>query len=90
MVHLTSTSHHHVTVPYRKKAQVCHCESANCRGIIGGEKHTPLKSIISGRPGEQNVQPHTGTQALAYKGQKPSIVKCICIFSKIIIFMKKN
>ncbi|XP_028393284.1 histone-lysine N-methyltransferase SETD2-like isoform X2 [Dendronephthya gigantea] len=35
---------------YGKKAQVCYCESQNCRGIIGGEKHTPLKSIISGRP----------------------------------------
>ena len=41
---------------YRKKAQVCYCESQNCCGIIGGEKHTPLKSIISSRPGEHNFQ----------------------------------
>ena len=36
----------------RKKAQNCYCDSKNCRGIIGGEKHTPLKCIISGRAGE--------------------------------------
>ncbi|XP_046859612.1 histone-lysine N-methyltransferase SETD2-like isoform X2 [Xenia sp. Carnegie-2017] len=32
---------------YGKKAQVCYCESQNCLGVIGGEKHMPLKAIVS-------------------------------------------
>ena len=35
-----------------KVAQPCYCESVNCRGIIGGEKLTPLKNTVE-RIGEQ-------------------------------------
>ncbi|KAK3708092.1 hypothetical protein QZH41_019178 [Actinostola sp. cb2023] len=31
---------------YGKVAQTCYCEAPNCRGIIGGEKHTPLKNTV--------------------------------------------
>ncbi|XP_032241373.1 histone-lysine N-methyltransferase SETD2 isoform X2 [Nematostella vectensis] len=31
---------------YGKIAQTCYCESPSCRGIIGGEKHTPLKTTV--------------------------------------------
>ena len=30
----------------RKEAQKCHCGTASCRGIIGGEKSQPLKNMM--------------------------------------------
>ncbi|XP_031552066.1 histone-lysine N-methyltransferase SETD2-like [Actinia tenebrosa] len=41
---------------YGKVAQTCYCESPNCTGIIGGEKHTPLKNAV-----ERIVTPSTSS-----------------------------